>query len=58
MFVGLLILLNFLFACYTKSKLPDEGSDEAAGYNQIDSLFTYIFTFELLCNMYAHFFWE
>jgi hypothetical protein len=60
LFVSLLIFANFLAnaieAQYKLSLANDDGTPTALGQTLIhlDSFFTWVFTFELLLNLYAH----
>merc|ERR1711871_1686777 len=57
-FVGFLILLNFVMGASGAQLLPEEGSDLEAAFKVGEWFFAIIFLAELLLNMYGSFFWE
>eukprot|EP00960_Hanusia_phi_P003962 116421-Hanusia_phi.AAC.1 len=57
-FIAILIVLNFLVNIVEKQINPEESSNGAALFNNLDIFFTVIFTVELLLNITANFFWN
>ena len=57
-FVGLLILLNFIMGASGAQLLPEEGSELEAAFKVGEWFFAIIFLVELILNMYGSFFWE
>ena len=53
-----LILANFTIMTFEAQLLPDEGSDAAAAFASLETVFTVIFSVELAVNFIANFFWE
>ena len=56
-FMALLILLNFILSAVQLQIHPESGTQMYRDFENVDMLFTMIFTFELGLNLLAHWFW-
>ena len=55
--VAILIVANFLVNAAQSEMLPEKGTASDQTFNAIDVFFTWVFFFELLWNLAAHWFW-
>ena len=56
-FMALLILMNFILSAVQLQIHPESGTQMYRNFENVDLLFTLIFTAELVLNLLAHWFW-